>query len=68
MSLLNYFKRETPSNSLPDPHWPLNKQVPSSSIEEANKEINIYYKATSTEKKRSVLQHLNKSQDWEVRG
>ena len=53
MSLLNYFKRETLRNSLPDPHGPLNKLVPSSSIEEGNKEVNICYKATSTKKKRS---------------
>ena len=53
MLLLNCFKRETPRNSLLDPHGPLNKQVPSSSIEEANKEVDICYKATSTAKKRS---------------
>ena len=47
VSLLNYFKRETPRNSLPDLHGPL------SSIEEVNKEVDICYKATSTEKKRS---------------
>ena len=53
MSLLNYFKQETPHNSLPDPHGPLNKQLPSSSIEETNKEVDICYKTASTEKKHS---------------
>ena len=52
MSLLSYFKREMPRNSLPDPHEPLNIQILSSSIQEANK-VDIFYKATSAEKKRS---------------
>ena len=55
-----------PHNSLPDPHGPLNKQVPSSSIEEANKEVDICYKATSTEKKRSLYSFTTPEQDWEV--
>ena len=53
MALFKYFKRERRHDCLPDPHGPLNKQVPSSSIEEANKEVDICYKATNVEKKRS---------------
>ena len=53
MALLKYFKREKLHDSLQDPHGSLNKQVPSSSIEEANKEVDICYKATNTKKKRS---------------
>ena len=52
MDMFKYFKREGKCDCLPDPHDPLNKQVPSSSIEEANKEVNSCYKETSKEKKR----------------
>ena len=51
MDLFKYFKREVKCYFLPDPHGPLNKQVPSSSIEEANKEVNSCYKETSKEMK-----------------
>ena len=38
MDLFKYFKQEGKCDYLLDPHGPLNKQVSSSSIEEANKE------------------------------
>ena len=38
MDLCKYFKQERKCDYLPDLHSPLNKQVSSSSIEEANKE------------------------------
>ena len=53
MDLFKYFKREGKRDCLPDPHGPLNKQVPSSSIEETNKEVDSCYKETSKEKKHS---------------
>ena len=43
MALFKYFKRE---RNLPDPQGPLSEAVPSTSIEEANKEV----KAELTEK------------------
>ena len=53
MDLFKYFKREGNRDCLPDPHGPLNKQVPLSSFEEGNKEvIDNRYKETSKEKKR----------------
>ena len=51
MDTFKYFKQEGKHDCLPDPHGPLNKQVPSSSIEEANKEVDSRYKETSKEKK-----------------
>ena len=39
MSLLKYFSRVKTKDGLPDPCGPLNEAVPSSSIEEANKEV-----------------------------
>ena len=39
MALFKYFKRECEQNNLPDPSGPLSKVVPSTSIEEANKEV-----------------------------
>ena len=50
MDLFKYFKREGNCDCLPDPHGPLNKQVPLSSIEEAKK-VDSCYKETSKEKK-----------------
>ena len=49
MSLFKYFKQEECRDCLPDSHGPLNKQIPSSCIEEANKEVDIGYKATDKE-------------------
>ena len=46
MVMVKYFKRERHHDCLPDLRGPLNKQVLSSSIEEAD----ICYKATNTEK------------------
>ena len=54
MALCKYLKPVKPEGHrgcLPDPRGPLNKQVPSSSIEEANKEVDSCYKATDKEKK-----------------
>ena len=51
MDLYKYFKQERKHNCLPDSHGPLNNQVPSSSIEEANKEVESCYEETSKEKK-----------------
>ena len=52
MDLFKYFKWEGNRDCLPDPHGPLNKQFPLSSIEEANKEVaDNCYKETSKEKK-----------------
>ena len=53
MDLFKYFKWKGKRDSLPDPHGPLNKQVPSSSIKEAKKEVDSCYKETSKEKKHS---------------
>ena len=39
MSLLKYFSHVKTKDGLPDPSGPLNEAVPSSSIEEANKEV-----------------------------
>ena len=50
MDLFKYFKQEGKRDCLPDPHGPLNKQVPLSSIEEAKK-VDSCYKETSKEKK-----------------
>ena len=52
MDLFQYFTREGNHDYLPDPHGPLNKQVPLSSIEEANEEVtNSCYKETSKDNK-----------------
>jgi len=39
MSLLKYFSRVKTKDGLPDPTGPLSEMVPSTSIEEANKEV-----------------------------
>ena len=39
MSLLKYFSRVKTKDGLPDPTGPLSKVVPSTLIEEANKEV-----------------------------
>ena len=39
LALFKYFKHSVHRDCLPDPHGPLNKQIPSSWIEEANKEV-----------------------------
>ena len=51
MDLFKYFKLEGKCDCLPDP---LNKQVPLSSIEEANKEVNSCYKETSKKEAFSI--------------
>ena len=61
-SLFKYFKRKERSDCLPDPYGPLNKQVPSSSIEEANKEVDICYKTTDKDKKRSPYNYATPEQ------
>lgn len=43
MSLLKYFNRVKTKDGLPDPYGPLNEAVPSSSIEEANKEVSAQF-------------------------
>ena len=53
MDVFKYFKQEGKRDCLPDPHGPLNKQLPLSSIEEANKEVNIV--ARKPPKKRNIL-------------
>ena len=53
MDLFKYFKQERKRDCLPaPPHGPLNKQVPSSSIEEAKKEVDFCYKLKETSKKK----------------
>ena len=52
-SLFKYFKQKEHCDCLPDPYGPLNKQVPSTLIEEANKEVDTCYKTTDKEKKGS---------------
>ena len=66
MDLFKYFKRERKHDCLPDPLGPLNKQVPSSSIEEANKEFSSYYKETSKGKKRSSYNFVIQGQKIKV--
>ena len=51
MYLFKHFKREGKCDCLPDSNGPLNKQVPSSLLEETNKEVDSCYKETSKEKK-----------------
>ena len=66
MDLFKYFKREGKRDCLPDPHDPLNKQVPLSSIEEANKEVDSCYKETSKEKKCSPYNFVTPEQKAKV--
>ena len=66
MDLFNYFKQEGKCHCLPDPHGPLNKQVPLSSIEEANKEVYSSYKKSSKENKCSPYNFATPEQKAKV--
>ena len=62
MDLFKYFKLEGKCDCLPDP---LNKQVPLSSVEEANKEVNSCYKETSKKSiLPTILQHQSRKSRW----
>ena len=52
MALFRYCKREGHRDCLPSPCGPLSRQVPSGSIEEANKEVDICYKTTDDKGKK----------------
>ena len=54
MALFRYFKCEGHRDCLPSPCGPLSKQVPSGSIEEANKEVDICYKTTDDKGKKRL--------------
>ena len=58
MDLFKYFKWEGKRDCLPDPHGPLNKHVPSSLIEQANKEVNSCYKETWVQRKEEFSSRL----------